>query len=351
MANTSSLPQTQRGYGFKAGCKHIVRYDKLPVARPKGSEVLLKIEAAGMCQSDLHILIAQEPYNPEKFVMGHEIAGQIVMRGPEADEKIEVGGRYAVFICNGCGTCKNCRTGNDNMCTGMGLIPEAFGITSDGGFQEYLLVKNTRNLVPIPDDVTYEQAALASDAVLTPFHAIMKVKHLLHPGTKILVMGLGGLGLNALQILHNFDVHIVASDVKKELKDIALEYGAHEFYSNLEDCDHDYESFDICFDFCGIQPTIDESIRFIKAHGKIMMVGLGRSKLFIRNYDLARREVEVIFSFAGTSAEHEECMEWIANGKLKPLTTSASLDSLPEYLEKLSKGELQGRVVFRPSKL
>ncbi|KAK6465365.1 putative alcohol dehydrogenase [Scheffersomyces coipomensis] len=349
----SSIPSTQVAYGYIEGKPQLQSFSPHPVPKPQDNEVLLKVEAAGLCMSDPHVLIKGPIVKPgvpaaEKFVMGHEIAGSIVAtgKGLTKDARFPIGGRFALTICSACGTCELCRTGHDNIC--MTNI-EAYGLNIDGGFQQYLLIKNLRTLLPIPDNVSYAVAAVTSDSVLTPYHAIQKVRHLIQPTSKVLVVGLGGLGLNGVQILRNYGCRIIATDVKPELKSIALENGADEFYTDLtESDDHDVESFDIVIDFVGIQPTSDLCQAYVKNQGTYLSVGLGRSKLFIQNYNLARREVEIIFSFGGSSQEQIECMNWVAQGKLNPLATTVKLQELPEYLNKLVEGKVKGRIVFEP---
>ncbi|KAL6452413.1 adh NAD-dependent alcohol dehydrogenase [Candida maltosa Xu316] len=348
------MSPTQSAYGYIAGQKQIQQFDNIPIPTPIGKQVLLKVEAAGLCLSDPHILMggpleSKPPMtNATKFVMGHEIAGSISTVGNDLanDPRYKIGGRFALQIDKACGECEACRQGDDSNCT---VTSQAYGLNEDGGFQQYLLVSNLRTLLPIPDGVSYEVAAVTTDSVLTPFHAIQKVKHLIQPTTKILVQGCGGLGLNAVQILKNYNCYIVATDVKPQLKDLALEYGANEYHTDLSKSSHEPMSFDLIFDFVGIQPTFDTSEKYIKVRGKILMIGLGRSKLFIPNYKLGVREVEIIFNFGGTSAEQIECMRWVSKGLIKPNVTLADFKDLPKYLEDLNKGKLTGRIVFRPN--
>lgn len=161
----------------------------------------------------------------------------------------------------------------------------------------------------------------------------------------------GGLGLNALQILNNFGCTIVAVDIKPEAKKLAKEYGATEFYQDISESNYTRQSFDVCFDFCGFQETFDVCQEYVKARGRIVTVGLGRSKLFVRNFELARKEVKINFNFGGTSQEQVECMKWVAQGRIKPVSTAVPFNSLPDYLNKLAQGKVNGRVVFHPSKL
>lgn len=341
-------PKTQTGFGIVYGNKQLQRFDDLPVHEPGPTDVLLKVEAAGLCRSDLHILILQDPRLPERMVMGHEICGSVAQAGSSIkdDPRYQPGQRYAMLIADACGTCENCRSGNDNMCTINN--EKAYGITQDGGFQQYLLVKNLRSLIPIPDNVSFEAAASATDAILTPFHAIMKVRERLGPTTKVLVVGAGGLGLNAIQILKTFGCEIVCVDKKPGNEKIAKQFGASEFYTDPDEVDHDSETFDVCFDFVGNQETIDGCVEFVKSGGKIVLVGLGKMMLTIPNFDLARREVQLIFNFGGNSKDQSEILQWISQGILKPVVVAAPMDELPQYMQKLAKGEVVGRVVFKP---
>lgn len=343
------VPSLQVGYGITRGSRKLQRFDNLPVEEPQHSEVLLKIEAAGLCRSDFHMLLIDNPALPEKMVMGHEVCGSIAKVGPGlvGDKRFPIGGRFALVIADACGTCDHCRAGEDNKCVGNPHM--AFGISQDGGFQQYLRVKNPRALIPIPDNVSYAQAASATDAVLTPFHAVMKVKHLLLPGTKVLVYGAGGLGLNAVQILANYSCHIVVVDRKAGNEEIARKFGAAEFYTSADDIAHEPESFPFCFDFVGNQDSSEGCGEFVALGGKILLVGLGKMRFSMPNYDFARREVEYIFNFGGTSQEQKEALRWISLGKIKPLVTTTSMDQLPAYFKKMAKGEILGRVAFIPN--
>lgn len=342
------IPDSQTGYGFIRGLKDINVLPNLPVKKPGPNEILLKIEVAGLCHSDHHILLEQSPLNPDPMVMGHEICGSIAQVGSELkdNENYAIGSRHTIFILNSCAVCIHCKKGRDNLCL-EGRF-DAFGITLDGGFQEYLLVKNPRALVPIPDGVSYEAAASATDAILTPFHAIMKVRERLGPATKVLVLGAGGLGLNAIQILNVFGCKITCVDKKPEVRDIVKNFGASEFYTDFDDIEDPQETFDLSFDFIGIPESVACSVQYIAAGGKIVMVGMGRLKAVLPIYDLCRREVEVIFNIGGTSVEQAEILQWLKEKKLRPIVETKPMSSLPEYMEKLTKNQLTGRVVFKP---
>ncbi|KAI5958276.1 hypothetical protein KGF57_002631 [Candida theae] len=345
---------TQTGYGYVKGATEITKFTDLPIPEPGPSQILLKIEAAGLCLSDPHTLIggpiAPKPPKPmpTKFVMGHEIAGSIHKVGSELanSPQYKVGGRFALQINQGCGACKSCRAGDDGNCTES---YQAYGLNEDGGFQQFLLVRNLRTLIPIPDNVSFAEAAVAVDSVLTPFHAIQKVKHKIKPSSKVLVQGCGGLGLNAIQILKQYNCHIVATDLKPDIETIAKGYGAREFYTDLNKSKHEPMSFDIIFDFVGIQQSVDISNTFVKRKGTVSQTGLGRYKFKMPNYTFAYREVEVYYNFGGSSAETMECLEWISKGWIKPNVQFVDFDNLPQAMQDLTNNKVRGRVVFRPN--
>lgn len=345
---TDEIPKTQTAFGYEFGSREVVRFDDYPVPEPGPDEVLLKVEAAGLCKSDLNILKDQNPGMPPKYVLGHEIAGKIVKIGENVDDfEYDVGGRFCTYAINSCGICSLCRQGKEQCCA----VKVGYGIGKDGGFQQYLLVTKLSTLIRIPDEVSYVEAAVATDAVLAPYHAIHKVKDSLTPTSKVLVIGLGGLGINALQILKQYGCTVIATDVKPELELEAKRFGATEYHVDLEDSDSNFESFDVCFDFCGYKSTFDLCQQYVAADGKIVLVGMGEGKLNIRNYHLARREVQVIFNMGGNSDEQLKCLEWIRQGKIKPVVSVRDFDQIPNAFRDLAAGKIKGRVAFRPCKL
>ncbi|ODQ81440.1 hypothetical protein BABINDRAFT_6142 [Babjeviella inositovora NRRL Y-12698] len=345
-----SIPATKSGYGFIRGQKTIQKLTNLPVKLPQGSEILLRVHAAGMCQSDLHLLHAQETHIPDSFVMGHEIAGEIAAVGPNVNtKKFPLGLRVAAQICNACGDCEFCRQGLDSCCTGND--GQAFGLSCDGGYLPFLLITNPRCLLPIPDNVSYEIAAITSDAMLTPFHAVKKAG--VCPGNKVLMFGLGGLGSSALQILKNYGCQVVVVEQKESARALANKLGADGFFTSALSPEFNAaykpNSFDVCFDVCGVQETFEACVTYVKYKGTIVPIGLGRSKLFFRALTFASKEARILGTFGGSSAEQLECMEWVSKGMVTPIVGAVyDLDELPNQLEKMAKGEISGRVVFRP---
>lgn len=335
----ATIPKTQYGFKFDKSLSNIRLVENLPVQQPSSNQVLLKIEAAGLCHSDLHVLEGLDV--GENFVMGHEIFGKVASKGEEVTH-LEVGDRVAAFGPNSCGVCSMCRQGHDNDC----LRTKWLGLGVDGGFQEYLLVKNTRNLIKVPDEVSDPAvAAVTTDAMLTPYHAIKTAN--LGPSTKALFIGAGGLGSTAVQIAKLFGAHITVLDTKQSALDLAKLFGADEIYTQLP-ASTEPGFFDVCLDFVAVQKTFETCQKYVKSHGIIMPVGLGASNLSFDLGDLALREIRVLGSFWGTSNEITECFDLVKQGKIKPKVTSFPLKELPECIEKLKKGTVSGRMVLIP---
>src|SRR6516165_5365543 len=168
----------------------------VPAPRPGPGEVLVKVEAAGLCHSDLHLMEWPAGTVPFAlpFTLGHETAGTVVALGPGAVGASE-GDRVVVYSRWGCGGCWHCLQGAENRCD---LPPEELagnggGVGRDGGLAEYMIVPSARYLVAI-DDLDPAAAAPLTDAALTPYHALKRCTHQLRPGATAVVIGIGGIG-------------------------------------------------------------------------------------------------------------------------------------------------------------
>ena len=189
--------------------------------------MLVEVGAAGLCRSDIHIMSAPPGAYPYTlpFTLGHETAGRVAALGPGASG-VEVGDRVVVYSRWGCGTCWQCANGRDNACARTQRGPHGGGLGRDGGLAEYLLVPTARYLVPAPE-LDPVSAAPLTDAALTSYHAAKLSLGQLRPGTTALVLGVGGLGHLAVQILKAISpVRIVAVDVRTAALDLARAAGA-----------------------------------------------------------------------------------------------------------------------------
>ena len=171
----------------------------VPVPEPGPGQVLVKVGGAGACHSDLHLMEAPaERLGRVPFTLGHENAGWVEKLGPGATG-FAPGDPVLVYGPWGCGTCANCRLGMENYCEATGGLGGGLA-GNDGGMAPYLLVPATRFLIPL-GSLDPREAAPLTDAALTSYHAVKRSLHLLGPGSTAVVIGAGGLGQMAIQIL------------------------------------------------------------------------------------------------------------------------------------------------------
>src|SRR4051795_3640146 len=202
---------------------------EIATPEPGPGEVLLEVDAAGLCHSDLHIMEWPEgtlPYTLP-FTLGHETAGTVAALGPKATG-VSVGDRVLVYSRWGCGSCWHCRQGMENVCerSAAELGGHGGGVGRDGGLADYMVVPSVRYLVPLAD-LDPVLAAPLTDAALTPYHAIQEFTEQLRPNGCVVVIGVGGIGHMAIQLLRALsEVRVVAVDVRDDALELARRSGA-----------------------------------------------------------------------------------------------------------------------------
>ncbi|KYG68014.1 alcohol dehydrogenase [Bdellovibrio bacteriovorus] len=319
----------------------------IPKPRPGPRDVLLKIRAAGICHSDLHVLAGEVPY-PHTFTMGHEACGEVVEKGNEVSADIKVGGLYAVHGPNPCGDCTYCRTGHDNLCNGPGRT--FVGLGQDGAYADYLVVP-ARNVVEVPKGVSPEVAAVATDAVLTPYHAIKTLGEV-QTNSKVLVIGLGGLGINGVQVAVALGAKVTATDLRESSLELAKKFGANETVNSKEiDKKIKPASFDVVIDFVGRDSTFTQAQTFVRPGGTIVLVGLGSSHVPVISTPLISYQVRVQGAFWGTHQEMHEIFQLIDEGKIKPQVETAPMKDVNHWLEELEAGRVKSRMALLPSQM
>src|SRR5215218_10869093 len=203
---------------------------EIPMPEPGPGEVLVRVAGAGLCHSDLHLMhwpAGTLPYDLP-FTLGHEVAGTVVALGAGADG-VGVGDSVLVYGPWGCGGCRRCSLGEEHLCERAAATRKrGCGLGHDGGLAEYVVVPSSRLLVPL-GDVDPVTAAPLADAALTPYHAIRRALPHVEPATAAVVIGVGGLGHVAVQLLCALSsLRVVAVDVRAEALELALEAGAAE---------------------------------------------------------------------------------------------------------------------------
>ncbi|WP_432165615.1 NAD(P)-dependent alcohol dehydrogenase [Streptomyces sp. bgisy031] len=322
---------------------------------PGPGEVLVRVEAAGLCHSDLHVLDAAPgalPYRPP-FTLGHEIAGQVAALGPGADGGPTPGERVVVYGPWGCGSCTRCAAGQDNHCDRRDTLGwHGAGLGRDGGMAEYVLVPSARHLVPI-GDLPADQAAPLSDAGLTSYHAVAGVRQALGKGSTAVVVGVGGLGHLAVQILRaTTPSRVLAVDLRPEALALAARSGAHQSIPMDADTAAALRKatggvgVDAVLDFAGAQPTLDLATEVLRPGGELAIVGSGGGRLTVRKPGFLPPGVRLSLPFWGTRQELTEVIALARSGALRVETEQLPLPSAPDAVDRLRRGQIRGRAVL-----
>lgn len=322
---------------------------------PGPGQVVLKVTAAGACHSDAFIMgLPEEQYvYGLPLTLGHEGAG-IVHEIGAGVSSVKVGDSVAVYGPWGCGVCPACAKGEENYChvaAERGIVPPGLG--APGSMAEYMLVDHERHLVPLGDLDPVANVAL-TDAGLTPYHAIKPSLPVLIPGSIAVVIGAGGLGHVAIQILRAMSpTTVVALDVSEQKLELAKEVGAHyAFHSDDSAVEkirtlHHGRGATVVFDFVGIEATTALAAKLPHADSEIVIVGVGAGAVPVGIFTLPW-ETKARAPYWGSRSELFEVLDLARSGLIHVETERFSLDDGPKVYERMHEGTLRGRAVIVP---
>ncbi|WP_219461102.1 NAD(P)-dependent alcohol dehydrogenase [Nonomuraea rhizosphaerae] len=327
---------------------------EVDVPEPGPGEVLLEVTGSGVCHSDLHLLHVEGL--PFPMTLGHEPAGRVAAAGPDVTGW-DTGATAIGYLAWGCGVCRQCAVGAENVCE---RFPRAFppgpGLGYPGAMAEYMLFP-ARALVPLGDLDPVESAPLA-DAGLTPYHAIVRSRDLLTPSATAVVIGVGGLGHMAVQILRAVTgSRIVAVDVDPARLRAARTYGADEALVSDGDVTAAILDLtggvgaDVVLDFVGSQATMAIGAATIASYGDLAVVGLAGGTLAFGGEITARGlpwGVTVSTPYGGTRRDLHEVLALARQGRIKAQVERHPLADAAAVLDRLEAGQVQGRAVLIP---
>jgi NAD+-dependent secondary alcohol dehydrogenase Adh1 len=315
-------------------------------------DVVVRIGAAGLCRTDLHI---QEGQWAEKsgvtlpYTLGHENAGWIHEVGSGVTN-VEVGDTVIVHPYITCGLCGACRRGDDMHCIN-GRFP---GISEDGGFADFLLT-SARSVIKLDPSLEPKDIAALADAGLTAIHAVKKTLPVLGPGTRAVVIGAGGLGHIGIQCLAAMTpAAIIVVDPSEPALELAAEVGAdHTVGVDGSHVDTVRELTGglgavVIIDIVGEKGSVEYVIALIQDGGFYYVIGYGQN-LDIPTIDIISREISFIGNLVGTYTDLEELMTLTAQGKVRLRTSSYPLDAINDAMADLDEGRLQGRGILVPA--
>ena len=305
-------------------------------------DVLVRVGAAGLCRTDLHIVEGQWAEKSGvrlPYVIGHENAGWVREVG-SAVTNVAPGDAVILHPFVTCGLCRPCRSGDDVHCENS-KFP---GIDTDGGMAE-LLLTNARSVVKLADGLEPAAVAALADAGLTAYHAVRKAIPLLYPGTTCVVIGAGGLGHIGIQcLLAMTATRVVVIDPNEKARELAQQLGAHEVRADgdgLEDSAH------VVLDFVGEQGAERAGPAMTRRAGSYYVIGYGGS-IDIPTIDLISTERNIVGNLVGSYNELAELMTLAAQGSVTLHTRTYPLSAVNEAMDDLAAGRLQGRGILVP---
>lgn len=328
----------------------------VPVPDPGPGEVLLKIAGAGVCHSDLHVMdwpAGTLPYQLP-FTLGHEGTGWVEALGAGVTG-LSKGDAVAVYGPWGCGLCRNCARGMENYCLRAAEIGAAGGgLGRDGAMAEYMLVPSARLLAPLGKLDPVEAAPL-TDAALTPYHAIKRALPRLVPGSTAVVIGAGGLGHMAVQLLAAVSsAQIIAIDTAEDKRALASESGANLVFAPgastiaaIVDATRGAGAAAV-FDFVGADATLELAAKVAGVDSSIAVVGLAGGTLPVR-FGAVPFECAVSIPYWGSRDELIEVLQLAEHGRIRVHVERYSLAEFAGVYEKLRAGAIRGRAVLLPN--
>lgn len=331
---------------------------------PRTTEVLVRVTAAGVCHSDLHI---HDGYydlgNGKRFanaerglfpprVLGHEIAGTVEAVG-DAVTEVKVGDDVAVYPWIGCGTCDACEMGDEQNCT----TPRTLGIYSDGGYSTHVIVPNEKYCVPL-NGIAPEVAALYTCSGITTYHAFRKFDEKLLQTDPVLIVGAGGLGMLALTILKGLGGHgAIVADIDPAKREAALENGAlavvdphdDDVVNQIRKLAPNGRGLRMAIDLVGNPDTLQLAVDSMVKGATVVAVGLMGGEFSIPTPYLPMRALVLAGSYVGSLQDLKDLMALVREQHVPPPPIEKHpLEDAQLVLDALRAGKVKGRGVLTP---
>ncbi|KAJ7910862.1 chaperonin 10-like protein [Mycena leptocephala] len=344
MASTTT-PTTMLAAVYQPGNQALVLDKNYPIRELEENEILVKIAATGVCRSDVELLTGVG-LDTRKYVFGHESCGIPVKLGSKVDSHaVQLGKLYSILPLDSCVHGVN----------GGPAIFNALGLGRDGAYAEYIIV-TADTLVPVPNGVPPEVAAVASDAGVTTYHAVQQAAQV-KPGDKVLIFGIGGLGHLALQYAIHFGATVYACDFKPAARKLALELGATEAFDLIELSDKTAKGFtvDTTIDFVASNQTFNLAMAALRGNDvnfpskpKCLMVGVSAENLVFNTLDIITSGVQILGSTGGDQNDLAAVLDLFARGIIHAHIHSEPLENVNKVLDELRAYEYTGRKVVVP---
>jgi len=324
--------------------KQPLQIEETPRPSPGADEVLIQVEACGVCHSDLHIAegdwthllrIIKRPLIP-----GHEVVGRVVEKGDSVTD-LNIGDRVGVAWTHWtCGECDLCKEGRENLCSSQMIT----GATVDGGYAEFMNAKASHAL-KVPDVLTSKEAAPLFCAGVTVYHAIKSSG--IKPGQRLALFGIGGLGHLALQIAKCFGAKVIAIDIADDKLELARRLGADVVMNAAKEevvkQIRKMGGAHVAVVTSAAKAAYDQAFYAVRSSGTLMVVGMPAEDLSFPA--IMMRELRIMSSATGTREDMREVLELAAAGRVKCEVETRPLDQINEIFDDMRNAKITGRVV------
>ena len=333
-----------------------LKLEDVPVPKVGPNDVLVRVRACGVGLTVVILVATPGRVTSYPRIPGHEIAGEVTAVGGEV-KNIRVGQRVTNHFYLTCGNCINCRSGRETLC----LAPRGnVGASCDGGYAEYIALPE-RNIVPIPDGVSYAEAAVASDAIATPYHAC-HAEARVAPGDNVLIIGAGGgVGIHMVQMARLCGGRVIAADIGDDKLALAKQWGADEIIDarkgNLAaqvKAVTDGRGANACIDIVGTRQTLEGGLQSLAMLGRMVIIGAKPQSVFKDDPSFTidpgyflHRGLELHASRYVNAAEIVQTLELVRRKRITPVITQTfPLEKVEEAHELIRKNKTAGRIAL-----
>ena len=343
MSTDNSMPKQTMLAALLTEYRMPLEIKTVPRPVPKHDEVLVKIEASGVCFTDVHIWRGDHAApDPLPLIMGHEGVGTVVALG-SASGRLKIGDRVGIgYVFGACGHCKECLTGGENYCGEF----DATGFNVSGCFAEYVCMRHEW-ANPIPDGIDAIEAAPLMCAGAAAYSSFKKTS--VQPGETLAIFGLGGLGQYAVQIAKLCGVRVIAVDISPDKLNTAKKLGADEVVHADEQAGAAIKALggaDGCVNFAPVGATWPLMLAACNPRAKIVLTAVPADQMAFYAHEVIERGLQVIGSSASNRQEMNEILALADGGKVKGIINPRPFNKINDALSDLIDGTVEGRSVL-----
>ena len=329
------------------GFKSPLVIEDVPRPLAEADEVLIQVEACGVCHSDVHVADGDWPQfasiTKMPLILGHEIAGKVIEKG-SAVREFQIGDRAGMpWIYWTCGECEFCREGNENLC----LKQKITGVTVDGGFAEYVKAPASHG-TKIPDGLPAAEAAPLFCAGVTVYRALKQAQ--ISRGQRLAIFGIGGLGHLAVQIGRELGAEITAIDIADEKLRLAESLGAANSLNarstNVAKELRAKGGVHVALVTSAAKAAYDMAFACVRPTGKLLVVGLPSENIGFPPIMMAAKEVRIQASAVGTRQDLRDVLAMASKGRIRCHVTRRPLSDANLVLDELRRGQVSGRIAL-----